>query len=226
MFEMKSIGRKIAMLRKEKNLTQMELADMLNISYQAVSNWERGETMPDISKLPELAQIFNHSIDEILGNQQSTKIIENIIEDNLIEDEISMEDFKSVAPLLKPTQISEISKEINITDNINDMVDYLPFVSREVAEKLVLKAIELNYEFNGVANALPFVGREVADAIAQNGIDSNQILLDVFLPFVSRECAEKLVLKAIELNYEFKSLTNAIPFVSKEVADKIVGTKF
>jgi transcriptional regulator with XRE-family HTH domain len=38
MFEMKSIGRKIAMLRKEKNLTQMELADMLNISYQAVSN--------------------------------------------------------------------------------------------------------------------------------------------------------------------------------------------
>lgn len=197
MFEMKSIGRKIAMLRKEKNLTQMELADMLNISYQAVSNWERGETMPDISKLPELAQIFNNSIDEILGNQQSTKIIENIIEDNLIEDEISMEDFKSVAPLLKPTQISEISKEINITDNINDMVDYLPFVSREVA-----------------------------DAITQKGIDSNQILLDVFLPFVSRECAEKLVLKAIELNHEFKSLTNALPFVSKEVADKIVGTKF
>lgn len=254
MFEMKSIGRKIAMLRKEKNLTQMELADMLNISYQAVSNWERGEAMPDISKLPELAQIFNHSIDEILGNQQSTKIIENIIQDNLIEDEISMEDFKSVAPLLKPTQISEIiSKEINITDNINDMVDYLPFVSREVAdaiaqkgidnnqilmnaflpfisrecaEKLVLKAIELNYEFKELTNALPFVGRDVADAIAQNGIDNNQILLDVFLPFVSRECSEKLVLKAIELNYEFKSLSNALPFVSKEIADKIVGTKF
>ena len=197
MFEMKSIGRKIAMLRKEKNLTQMELADMLNISYQAVSNWERGETMPDISKLPELAQIFNHSIDEILGNQQSTKIIKNIIGDNLIEDEISVEDFKSVAPLLKPTQISEISKGINITDDMHDMIDYLPFVSREVA-----------------------------DSIAQKGIDNNQILLDDFLPFVSRICAEKLVLKAIELNYEFKDLTNALPFVSKEVADKIVGTKF
>lgn len=136
MFEMKSIGRKIAILRKEKNLTQMELADMLNISYQAVSNWERGETMPDISKLPELSQIFNHSIDEILGNHQSTKIIENIIRDNLIEDKISIEDFKSVAPLLKPTQINEISKGINISDDINDMVDYLPFVSSEVAESV------------------------------------------------------------------------------------------
>ena len=197
MFEMKSIGGKIAMLRKEKNLTQMELADMLNISYQAVSNWERGETMPDISKLPELAQIFNHSIDEMLGNHQSTKIIENIIGDNLIEEEISIEDFKSVAPLLKPTQISEISKGINITDDINDMVDYLPFVSREVV-----------------------------DVIAQKGIDNDQILLDAFLPFVSRECAEKLVLKAIQLNYELKSLTNVLPFVSREVADKIVGTKF
>ena len=45
MFDMKIVGRKIAMLRKEKNLTQMELADMLGISFQAVSNWERGVSL-------------------------------------------------------------------------------------------------------------------------------------------------------------------------------------
>jgi transcriptional regulator with XRE-family HTH domain len=253
MFDMKSIGRKIAMHRKEKNLTQMELADMLNISYQAVSNWERGETMPDISKLPEIAQIFNASIDDILGNQQSAKIIENIIKDNLIENIISVEDFKSVAPLLKPTQISEISNGVTPIDDINDMIDYLPFVSKEVAdsiaqksiendqillddflpfvsrvyaEKLVLKAIESNYAFKSLTDALPFVGREVADKIAQKGIENNQILLDDFLPFVSRVYAENLVLKAIENNYAFKDLTDILPFVSREVADKIVKTRF
>lgn len=45
-------------------MTQMELADKLDISFQAVSNWERGNTMPDISKFPELAEIFHISVDE------------------------------------------------------------------------------------------------------------------------------------------------------------------
>ena len=58
-FNMDQIGRKISNLRREQNMTQMELADKLGISFQAVSNWERGNTMPDISKLPELAEIFH-----------------------------------------------------------------------------------------------------------------------------------------------------------------------
>lgn len=42
MFTMNSVGAKISELRKEHNMTQMELADKMNISFQAVSNWERG----------------------------------------------------------------------------------------------------------------------------------------------------------------------------------------
>ena len=52
MFDMQKIGKKISELRKRKNITQMELADQMGISFQAVSNWERGNSMPDISKLP------------------------------------------------------------------------------------------------------------------------------------------------------------------------------
>ena len=51
MFDMQKIGRKISELRKSRNMTQMALADALGISFQAVSNWERGESMPDIAKL-------------------------------------------------------------------------------------------------------------------------------------------------------------------------------
>lgn len=42
MFDTRTTGKKIAALRKEKNLTQMNLADEMGVSYQAVSNWERG----------------------------------------------------------------------------------------------------------------------------------------------------------------------------------------
>ena len=56
MFDAVEIGRRISRLRKEKDMTQPALADKMGVSFQAVSNWERGASMPDIGKLPELAK--------------------------------------------------------------------------------------------------------------------------------------------------------------------------
>lgn len=56
MFTMNSVCAKISELQKKHNMPQMELADKINISFQAVSNWERRNSIPDIGKLPELAQ--------------------------------------------------------------------------------------------------------------------------------------------------------------------------
>ena len=50
MFDTVKIGKRIAELRKKRDMTQFEIADRLGISYQAVSNWERGNSMPDIAK--------------------------------------------------------------------------------------------------------------------------------------------------------------------------------
>ena len=61
------IGQKIAELRKEKGLTQAELADQLGVTHQAVSQWERSETLPDILTLPKIAVIFGESLNSLLG---------------------------------------------------------------------------------------------------------------------------------------------------------------
>ncbi len=61
------IGQKIAELRKEKGLTQAELADQLGVTHQAVSQWERSETLPDILTLPKIAEIFGESLNSLLG---------------------------------------------------------------------------------------------------------------------------------------------------------------
>lgn len=66
MFSMDVVGQRIANLRKANHMTQTELADLLCVRYQAVSNWERGTAMPDIAKLPELADIFRVTIDALL----------------------------------------------------------------------------------------------------------------------------------------------------------------
>lgn len=61
------VGKNIARYRKERQLTQQELANLLNISYQAVSKWENGQSIPDIYLLPRLSGILQISIDQLMG---------------------------------------------------------------------------------------------------------------------------------------------------------------
>lgn len=61
------IGSLILKLRKEKGLTQRQLANQMNISDKAISKWERGLGCPDISLLNQLSSIFNINIEKILS---------------------------------------------------------------------------------------------------------------------------------------------------------------
>lgn len=70
----KSIGKFILALRKEKNLTQKDLATILNVSDKTVSRWECEETMPDLTLIPEIANYFDITIDELLRGER-TKFI-------------------------------------------------------------------------------------------------------------------------------------------------------
>ena len=62
-----TIGEKIALLRKEKNITQTELAEYLSLAPQAISRWEVGNGAPEITLLPRIAAFFGVSIDELFG---------------------------------------------------------------------------------------------------------------------------------------------------------------
>lgn len=64
---MGDLAENLRRLRKEKGMTQEELADILQISFQTISKWERQESYPDIHMLPVMAGFFNISVDELLG---------------------------------------------------------------------------------------------------------------------------------------------------------------
>ena len=62
-----TIGEKIALLRREKNITQTQLAEYLCLAPQTVSRWEVGNGAPEISLLPKIAAFFGVSIDDLFG---------------------------------------------------------------------------------------------------------------------------------------------------------------
>ena len=63
---MTSVGENIKKTRNKIGITQEQLAEKINVTRQAVSNWENGKTEPDIETLTKIAQIFDISIDELV----------------------------------------------------------------------------------------------------------------------------------------------------------------
>lgn len=79
----KTLGMIIAELRKEKGMTQLELAEQMGVTDKAVSKWERDLSCPDINSLPKLADILGVSVEDMLqikkeAEKQSGKINEII----------------------------------------------------------------------------------------------------------------------------------------------------
>jgi len=67
------IGQNIRRLRRERNLTQEEVAAHLGVSFQSISKWERGDGYPDITLLPALAHYFSTTADDLLGMDELSR---------------------------------------------------------------------------------------------------------------------------------------------------------
>ena len=79
------IGKFIIKLRKEKKFTQKELADKLNVTDRAISHWENGRSIPDVSLYKPICEIFNITVNELLsGERLSKEESTNKADENLI----------------------------------------------------------------------------------------------------------------------------------------------
>ena len=79
------IGSFLKKLRKEKNLTQEQLAEQLNISGRTISRWETGTNMPDISLLVELANFYDVSIPEIIDGERKSETINEEVKETALK---------------------------------------------------------------------------------------------------------------------------------------------
>ena len=69
----KTFGTKIAEMRKEKGMTQLELAEKMGVTDKAVSKWERDLSFPDVNSIPKLAEIFDVTVDELMQGKAAAK---------------------------------------------------------------------------------------------------------------------------------------------------------
>jgi len=111
------IGRNIRALRKSRGITQEDLADALNVSFQTVSKWERGESYPDITILPDLSDYFAVSVDELMGLECGVRRIVNREVYKNAHDFVSGGEYASAITLLRYT-LKEFPKEYGVMSEL------------------------------------------------------------------------------------------------------------
>ena len=210
MFDMKEIGKKISSLRKERNMTQMELADKLGISFQAVSNWERGNTMPDISKLPELAEIFRVSIDDLLNGRASlvNAVLDDTVDAYMEEDKATEQEIADILPILKPGQTKKILEKADVS-KFHDIGSFLPFMDEDNVNELALKALE---QGDSVDKFLPFMDEDDVSELAIKALEQGDSA-DKFLPFMDEDGVSELAIKALG---QGDSVDKFLPFMDED----------
>ncbi|HEX3076909.1 MAG TPA: helix-turn-helix transcriptional regulator [Lachnospiraceae bacterium] len=232
MFNTSIVGRKIASLRKARNMTQMELADTLGVSYQAVSNWERGNSMPDISKLPEIVHLLGGSIDELLSSEQeSCRLVERIIDGDYIEyikeQNVNIDDITKTSPILKPSQtenlITAILEENEEKLTIRDLIKIAPYVSEDYLDRYVerINVDEEEEEFSGLA---PFLSSETLDGLVIKLVINGKVKRIYSLaPFLSNETLDFVVNECKEKG-NLKQLVSLAPFLTESTLEGIITT--
>jgi len=95
------IAKNLKTLRKGKNLTQEEAAELLGVAPQSISRWERGESFPDITLLPTLANLYQVSVDTLIGMDKIFDINARTAIFATVHEHIRIEDYSAAVAVLK-----------------------------------------------------------------------------------------------------------------------------
>ena len=221
MFDVKMVAAKLREARIKKNMTQNNLADELGISFQAVSNWERGNSLPDISKYEDLCQILDIDLEYLLGISTDTQTVSKLLDRRKkeISVPITIKEIAPVIPLVPPNELKEVVEDsIDKADiTIGEFSMMAPFLDEETINKLSENIAATN--ISELTSIAPFISQHHLDKMSENITATSISELTSIAPFVSQHCLDKMSENIAATN--ISELTSIAPFVSQPHLDKM-----
>ncbi len=225
MFDTMKVARKIRAARVAQNMTQMQLADVMEVSYQAVSNWERGNSMPDISKLTQLGSVLQISLDDLLQNNAGTLTVKKIMRREAGEDTdpVILEELGNVMPLLSPRQANSCIQEalqVQETLDLNAIAGIAPFLDTKFLDSLIDRVETVR--FPEIQHLAPFLSAQALDRLVERAeLNGDFSQIQSLAPFLGTGTLDRLVERA-ELNGDFSQIQSLAPFLGTDTLDRLV----
>ncbi len=218
MFNTMEVGNRIREARNRMNKTQMALADEMGVSYQAVSNWERGNSMPDIGKLPDLCKVLNVSVSDLLGEEKETETVLRLVEHQTVEPER----LAGIAPMVDPEELARSVREVipKAADSMESLLPLLPYMEDEDLEALARQAAEKSPDH--LRNIAAFLSTNALNRLAEETEDIRTLeAIALFLPEETLDrCVEKLM---AQNGFSIEQIEGLLIFLGKGTVKKLVA---
>ena len=175
------VGAFLKDLRKEKGITQEQLAEKLGVSGRTISRWETGKNMPDISLLVEIAEFFDVSIPEIIKGERKSEYMKNetkeVAETAKAEKEQLIKSFRNMSIIgliallvymvLRETGVYDRNIFLQYMYGISESLIYVTVLMFPLYTTGLLSKIRINRKFSSVPRpAMKVLGFIVAFAVA------------------------------------------------------------
>ncbi len=220
MFDTMQVGRRIRQARIETNMTQMALADAMGVSYQAVSNWERGNSMPDISKLPELCELLGVTFETLSGGpSREAKTVEKVLEGA----PVTVQETAEVASLLPPETVRESAEKAKAGEEVDfsSLMALAPFLDEGYLDAMAEQLGET--DMKKVISLAPFLSSGELDRLAQRARDKDYGSLVALAPFLEERTLNDLAASlAAQEAPEVKQLVGLAPFLGESTLEKLM----
>lgn len=172
MFDTMKFGKALSTLRKRADMTQNEVADRLNLSRQAISKYERGESFPDISVLVMIAELFDVTLDELISYGDPTggesSLLQSIAKGNSDVVAENIADVVNLAPLLKPSILAKLSQQFERQGiDISAVISLAEYLNDDAVVRLIETATFDDIGDELLARFIPMLNRASKEAIFQ-----------------------------------------------------------
>ena len=196
-------GAYIGRLRKERDWTQLELADRLHITHQAVSRWETGDSFPDLATLAQLAQVFRVRMDTLLDGGVTTVPTEATRTQVLVE-----------LAEGHAERVAELAKEA--PSGFDTVLESGPLTRPSLMNKVVQNMTGYQFSQDQVLALAPFISQELLDSIVA-GLEAKLDARSVtgLAPFLSRTELNRLVSQLEAGMIGIESLVGLAPFLDR-----------
>ena len=171
-------------------MTQDEVAEKLNLSRQAISKYERGESFPDISVLVKIAELFGIALDELIGYGDPTKgesrILQSVASGDADVSVDSVSDVVNLAPILKPSVLEKLSLKLDKQGvDISDIVNLAEYLNDESVERLI-------------------------DGFPLDGVSDE--LLERIIPLLNNKSKESIFAKILDGEMDWRLIETLLPY--------------
>lgn len=212
-----SISINLKYFRKANKLTQLEMATSLFVTPQAVSKWERGESLPDISLIPEIASLFHISISDLWQERVSDNRESSAYQFMEAENLEQINSYFDSFVLLDEKQKKQVVFKL-LTFNQSDFIveDYYYYLSSRLKELVVLSLLA-EKRYLALETLIPMMSSKIRDKVLVACLDNQEYeFLDELFPFLTFTQKQKIIEKVSIKELEVTELENYLTFFTEK----------